>query len=68
MSYDPITGNLGSIDPIKMSRTIVNSPAGQFTVHVAKLAMSKVFQINQNGSTTYINNYRSGDNDVFNIW
>ena len=68
MSYDPISGKLPNIDPVKISTAIINSPVGKFTAHTTHLAMSKLIQLNNGGSKINIQNYRAGDNDIFNIW
>tara|TARA_R100000458_G_scaffold46339_1_gene44755 strand:+ start:43 stop:249 length:207 start_codon:yes stop_codon:yes gene_type:complete len=68
MSYDPVTGKLPDIDPIKVSRSIINSPIGKFTVHASQLAMSKLYRLNNGGTNINIQNYRNGDRDIFNIW
>ena len=68
MSYDPITGKLPNIDPVKISTAIVNSPVGNFTAHVSQLAMTKLVQLTSGGSKIDIQNYRVGDKDIFNIW
>ena len=68
MSYDPISGNLPNIDPVKISTAIINSPVGKFTAHTTQLAMSKLIQLGNGGSKINIQNYRAGDNDIFNIW
>lgn len=68
MSYDPISGNLPNIDPVKISTAIINSPVGRFTAHTTQLAMSKLIQLGNGGSKINIQNYRAGDNDIFNIW
>ena len=39
MSYDPISGKLPNIDPVKISTAIINSPVGRFTAHTTHLAM-----------------------------
>ena len=68
MSYDPISGKLPNIDPVKIATAIINSPVGRFTAHTTNLAMSKLIQLNNGGSKINIQNYRAGDNDIFNIW
>ena len=68
MSYDPISGKLPSIDPVKISTAIINSPVGSFTAHVSQLAMTKLVQLTNGGSKIDIQNYRVGDKDIFNIW
>ena len=67
MSYDPLSGDLGSFDPVRVEPT-VRSPLGQLTVHAFRLATSKVFQIIGQNSTTQVDSYRVGEADVFNIW
>ena len=68
MSYDPISGKLPNLDPVKISTAIVNSPVGTFTAHVSQLAMTKFTQISNGGSKINIQNYRVGDKAIFNIW
>ena len=68
MSYDPLTGKLPSIKPMKISTAIINSPIGRFTAHTSQLAMSKLIQLSNGGSKINIQSYRSGDRDIFNIW
>ena len=68
MTYDPISGKLPNLDPVKISTSIINSPIGKFTAHASQLAMTKLIQLNNGNSKINIQNYRSGDNDIFNIW
>ena len=68
MSYDPISGKLPDLGPVKISTAIINSPVGRFTAHTTQLAMSKLVQLTNGGSKIDIQNYRVGDKDIFNIW
>ena len=67
MTYDPIGGNLGGTDPVRIESSN-RSALGQLTVHAFRLAASKVFHIIGNKSTTQVDSYRVGEADVFNIW